>query len=214
MRIVAVRFGALLLAVAAAGCQSQPQPTLTPAPTGTAATTTAPPTGTPTASPSPTPKSSLPCGLTSGVWDPPTLDMSNLVIYYPTVVLATATGFGEPFWNTPDRTEPTLEQFRLGRAEIQTPLLVRDASLIRGEGDPSHVVIGHDGKIGCVQFEPVTEVPAVGEQYVMFLAADCSVWVIWSVSNGVAKSGYDGPIPLDELSDRLESAAATPEPSG
>jgi len=208
--------GGLLLALVAVGCQSQVAPTANPTAiqTVTPVVVTDPPAVkalTPT--PSPTPATQLPCGTVSGVWDPVGLDIANLVPYYDTVVLATVTGYGQPFWNTPDRAEPSYEDFRRGSFAIQTPVDVRDPTLLRGRATPDQIVIPQLGKVGCVEFDTVTEVPKLGQEYVMFLAADGGVWVIWPVMDGVAKSGDDGPIPVDEIANRLEAAATSPPPS-
>jgi hypothetical protein len=141
------------------------------------------------------------------------LDIATLVVYYDTVVLATVTGYGAPFWNTPDRREPSNEQFRRGDFAIQTPVEVSHQMLISGHANPAQIVVPQLGRIGCVEFDPVTDVPEVGHQYVMFLSADSAVWVVWPVTNGIAQSGEDGPILVTDIARRLDAAAATPMPT-
>jgi len=154
--------------------------------------------------PSPPASSKLPCGLISGSWDPPTLDLEYLAARYPQVIVATADGYGAPFWSTRDRSEPSVDLFRSGRVEIRTPLLTSDVEVLRDGVAEGGIVIGQQGRIGCIEYVAVTQVPALGERYVMFLDDESQIWVIWPVTGGVAQTQFDGLIGVSDLAHRLE----------
>lgn len=155
----------------------------------------------------------------NGVLNLPTLTIENLSNGATAVVVAHFVGFGRAYWNTPSGSAPDLATFRQGRSEIRTPLVVALPRIVRGSQSVSeHLVLAHEGKIGCVRFSGyVTPLFEVGARYVFFLYGsrdstgalddDLAVLIVWPVDDaGMVQTAHDGEVSLQDLEDRLKPA--------
>lgn len=148
------------------------------------------------------------------------------------VAVGTFAGFGPARWNTLDGHRPSHAELLAGKpASLDRPLMIADATMLRGRPDALTGALVRGGTSGCdtMRYSFTPELQS-GTRYVYFLAPTSdidgvvrdSVGLIdaWPVDTaGVVNTRRDGPLPLTELVHTVAGAvydegwcAKTPNP--
>ena len=157
---------------------------------------------------------------------PITPSIENLSKTSPVVVVATFTGYGQPFWDTADGKAPPKDVVLHGDAEILTRVALDVNGEVKGEREVADRAVVFGGTVGCDAFTSSENPELVaGSKYVMFLEPQTkdgketgNTWIVaaWPVGPGDSvATPADGPRSLSQLISEIRAGKpeSTHEPA-
>ena len=154
--------------------------------------------------------------------DLPTIE--RLAKLSPTVVVATFTGYGDPFWDTADGRPAAPDVIRVGDAAIFTPVNLDVSGEVKGPREPAAHAVVWGGTIGCETFT-TNQNPTLteGSRYVAFLlprtrksvpTGDAWLVAAWEIGpTEQVETPIDGPRPLGQLTREIREGKVAPTPT-